>query len=122
MPNAKRLAKLRTYVGRGQRWRTSEKAGYLAKFEASGLSAAEFRRKTGVPRSTFALWRRQAKGASRKGAGKQSFARVEVIPAAVSSEIVVVVRSGSGVVAELRGLDRAVAVSLLEALLVGSAR
>lgn len=119
---------LRSRVGRGQRWSAAEKARYLAAFAASGLSGAAFVRQSGLPQSTFDLWRSEARRRRRvsrrvpRESATPGFARVEVVGPSAPSGITLVVRSGPGVVTEFGGLDTASAVSLLEAALRGSAR
>jgi hypothetical protein len=109
----------RSRVGRGQRWSAGERARYLSQFAASGLSAAAFVRKTGLPHSTFDLWRSEVR---RRKSRTSGFARVEVARPSSPSGITLVVRSAAGVVAELGGLDAASAVALLDGVLRGSAR
>jgi hypothetical protein len=110
---------LRSRVGRGQRWSAAERERYLAEFAASGLSAAAFVRKTGLPHSTFDLWRSEARrqrvrpGSVRKKSKTSGFARVAVVRPPSPSGITLVARSAAGVVAELAGLDAVSATSLL---------
>lgn len=117
----------RARVERGGRWSAAEKAKYLSQFATSGLSAAAFVRKTGLPQSTFDLWRsehrrRRGKRPTRREIRTAGFAQVEVVRAAAPSGITLVVRSAAGVVAKLRALDAASAGSLLEVALRGPAR
>ena len=121
-------AGVRARVGRGGRWTGAERARYLREFGASGLRAAAFVRQTGLPRSTFDLWRQEERGRGKRPvAGKPrepaGFARVEVLPPAAGAPgLMLVVRTGHGVTAELTGLDAAAAVTLLELLLRGPSR
>jgi len=127
MARSSRAGRLRSRVGRGQRWSAAEKARHLAEFARSGLSAAAFVRQTGVPQSTFDLWRSEARQRrvkrrpARKPSRPSGFARVEVVRPPSPSGITLV-RSPAGVVAELAGLDAASAGSVLDVVLRGSAR
>ena len=113
----------RAQVGRGQRWTVEERRRYLREFARSGLSAAAFVRKTGLPQSTFDRWRHQArhrrvrvvKRAS--AAVPRGFARVEVMPATAATGLTLVVRRGTELTAELTGLDGPTAVAVIEAML-----
>jgi hypothetical protein len=85
-------------------------------------------RQTGLPRSTFDLWRHEERGrrkrpVARKQCVSAAFARVEVLPLAAGAPgLMLVVRTGHGVTAELTGLDAVAAVTLLEPLLRGPSR
>jgi transposase-like protein len=46
---------------RRRRWSAEEKAAYLAAFHESGLSGAAFCRDSGIPQSTFELWKREVR-------------------------------------------------------------
>jgi hypothetical protein len=90
------------------------------------MSGAAFVRKTGLPQSTFDLWRSESRRGLRKRLGRQraetgGFARVEVVRAAAPSGITLVVRCATDLAAEFGGLDAASAVALLETVLSGAA-
>ena len=118
----------RAHVGRGQRWTAAEKAQYLTDFAASGLSAAAFVRQTGLPSSTFDLWRHQARRRRGRSTRRRSpvpagFAQVELLPpSAAAAGLTLVVHTGRGVTAECTGLDPATAVALLGPMLHGRPR
>jgi transposase-like protein len=58
-------------------WSEQDKTEYLALFEQSGLSAADFCRQLGISAATFSLWRRTARGeAPPAGVGAPGFAQV----------------------------------------------
>lgn len=119
----------RSRVGRGQRWSAAEKARYLAEFAASGLSGAAFVRQTGLPQSTFDVWRSEARRrevsshrSAREKAGASRFARVELMRLPSPSGITLVVRRASGLAAEFGSLDGASAGALLKTVLRSAAR
>jgi transposase-like protein len=118
----------RVHVGRGERWREAERSRYLMEFAASGLSAAAFVRQTGLPSSTFGLWRRQARRRRGRPARPRSpvaagFAQVEMLPPPTGTAgLTLLVRTGRGVTAECTGLDPATAVALLGPMLLGPSR
>lgn len=121
---------LRSRVGRGQRWTAAERARYLREFAESGLSVAAFVRRTGLPPSTFDLWRQQARHGGGRGARRArrawraapQFARVEVLPPAAATGFHLVLRLGGARTAEVTGLDGPTAVAVLEALLRAPSR
>lgn len=105
---------LRSRVGRGRRWTVAERARYLREFAESGLSAAAFVRRTGIPRSTFDLWRSEARPGGRRAVRRETavparVARVEVLPPTSASGLHLVVRIGAELTAKLRGLDASAA-------------
>jgi hypothetical protein len=65
-----------------------------------------------VPVSTFQLWRRAARAASRS-----MFARVEVLPAAPDRALRLVVRGARGLEVEVTGLDPSLLPAALSAVL-----
>ena len=112
----------RSRVGRGQRWTAAERTRYLREFAASGLSAAAFVRRTGLPQSTFDLWRHEARhgggrAAKRGKALPAGLARVEVLSLGGATGLSLIVRTGGERTAELTGLDGPTAVAVVEAVL-----
>jgi hypothetical protein len=110
----------RRFGGR-RRWSAAEKAAHLAAFARSAWTADQFCRARDIPRSTFALWQREARGAPARRAARSRFAAVDVVARPVATApgagMVFRVRSPAGVDAELAGLDRATAVALLRVVL-----
>lgn len=121
-----RAARRRPPGGR-RRWSAAERAGYLAAFRWSGGTVAAFCRRTGVPRATFTLWRRDEReeriARQQHGSALPTrFARVEVTSggpdaAARATGITVRLHGQSMVTGELIGLDAATALRALRLLL-----
>ena len=77
-----------------------------------------------MPRATFNLWQREAREASRAQVARATaptFARVELAPAAVAGGVTMHVRRADGLEAELRGLDPATVVTVMQGVLRGRA-
>ncbi|MGQ0642752.1 MAG: IS66 family insertion sequence element accessory protein TnpA [Gemmatimonadaceae bacterium] len=109
---------------RRRRWSAAEKAHQLAAFEKRGVSIKTFCAEAGIPRSSFNLWRQQARMAastkvvSSRRSSPPTFAQVEVVPAAARPGMITLrIRTTQGVAAKLAGLDAAAAVTLVRAML-----
>jgi transposase-like protein len=105
---------------RSRRWSPAEKAHHLIAFRRSGLTIRQYAAGAGVPRSTFELWRREARRAHRATRPVRSrFAQVEVAPSAsLPITPTLTVRSASGVALEIGGLDARALAQLVRALVV----
>jgi len=112
-----RSARSRTRT-RYRRWSPADKTKYLALFRRSRQSVRVFCARVDVPRSTFELWRREARQhghRTRAGRGAR-FARVEVVGPGVTplaAPPALVVRAPNGMTLELTGLDAGTLVTLL---------
>jgi transposase-like protein len=117
---------------RRRRWSAEEKAAHLAAFRESGLSGAAFCRGTGIPQSTFELWKREVRQGQRRepapvAVTPSPFARVALVPSLptpgtpLASALRLVVRTAAGHEATLDGVDDRTAVEVL-GLLLGAAR
>ena len=123
-------------------WTRAEQAAHLADFAASGLSATAFCRRLGIGRSTLTRWRQRAaarpltprrrrRPATPRRTAGAGFATVAVVPDAATAAqapvlgdaplLTLVLRTPSGVAADVAGLDVASAAALLRAVLTPAA-
>src|SRR5258708_2539470 len=95
--------------GGHRRWSAAEKTAHLAAFARSAWTADNFCRARDIPRSTFAVWQREARGAPARRAARSRFAAVDVVartvPTVQAAGMVLRIRSTAGVDAELAGFD-----------------
>ena len=107
---------------RYRRWSAAKKSQYLAAFRRSGETVRVFCARVGVPRSTFVLWRRDAR--ARPGSAKRPparFARVQEVPLGAAPGVapLMVIRAPNGLALEVAGLDVATLVTVLRGVVRG---
>jgi transposase-like protein len=101
---------------RYRRGSAREKTQYLAAYRRSGETVRGFCARVGVPRSTFALWRREARARHAAATRAPSrFAQVQVVPSPTAPAVMplVVIRAPHGLALEVVGLDVATLVAVL---------